>query len=165
MEAFFSTLAQYVDFLVLGFVAVPILTAPFDFEPLLLGWSSLHHAAPDNNYFRHLLIGGVFFAVSYFSGYALIAIGHQLVQDAHVQIVYEAQKPFDKDIAIPQPDWRFKLRAIPFFGVPLGPSEITAYRDDARYQVYWIICDNTSYENVLAGPTLKEQRLLIGAPP
>ena len=77
MEALFTALAYYIDFLVLGAIALALFCAPFGLvKPLTDGWQFFSKLVEDSHtYIQAGLISGVFFAVFYFSGYFLNAVG------------------------------------------------------------------------------------------
>src|SRR5689334_11906898 len=96
MEALFNALSQYIDFLVLGAVACVVLCAPLGLRPLTTGWRFLSELVKDSGTFIQIgLITGVLFALFYFSGYFLNAIGAAFIYPAHVSIVDTVATTFD----------------------------------------------------------------------
>src|SRR5215469_4694916 len=90
MDALFSALSQYIDFLVLGVLALATLCVPFGMRPLADGWRLLGTLLWERGYGTFVktgLISGATFALLYFSGYLLNAVGTAFVYPAHVSII------------------------------------------------------------------------------
>lgn len=169
MGALLEALSGYIDFLVLGAVAVAALCAPFGPRPFVTGWTYLTRSEKDSSLsIRSGLIVGALFALLYFSGYFLNAIGALFVYPAHVSIVDTVATRFDRDAINDQilglkP--AFFRRTIPVAGPFLSSpvqSELRNYWRDASRQIFWQVCDQKSADELLAGGILKELRLLRG---
>jgi hypothetical protein len=172
MEALFNALSQYIDFLVMGAVAFAVLCAPFGLRPLTSGWSFLDKAVKSveggGTFVQVGLIAGMLFAIFYFSGYFLNAIGAAFLHPGHIGIIDTVATRFDptqKDDTVLGLKPVFFKRVIPVFGPFLSTpaeSEMKNYRRDATRQIFWQVCDEKSAEEMLGGGILKELRLLRG---
>jgi hypothetical protein len=177
MEALFNALSQYIDYLVLGAVAFAALSAPFGLRPLTNGWRELSLLVRDSNAFVQVgLISGVLFALFYFSGYLLNAIGDAFLYPAHISIIdtvatFDPNKKDDTFLGFKRDDTSFLRlpvvfqRVIPVFGPLLpGPTkdELKNYWRDANRQIFWEVCDKTSGDDLLLGSPIKKLRLLRG---
>ena len=174
MGALLEALSEYIDFLVLGAIALAALCAPFGPEPLMKGWTYLCEpekagpGAPEKESsisIRGGLIAGALFALLYFSGYFLNAIGSTFVYPAHVGIV-DTVATFDPNNESSDAGLKDVVfeRLIPVLGSFLRPkrSELKNYWRDATRQILWQVCDQKSADESLAGGVLKELRLLRG---
>jgi hypothetical protein len=170
MEALFAALAQYIDYLVLGAVAFPVLCLPFGLmKPLRTAWARLSFRVRRSHTFIQAgLITGVLFSAFYFSGYLLNAVGHTFLRRAHYSVINSAatfdtkQKP-PFDFLGMRAD--FLVRSFPIVGPFLWPpreSELKSYWDDAARQFYWDVCDPHSLDDMTEGGIIKELRLLRG---
>jgi hypothetical protein len=183
MGALLEALSEYIDFLVLGAVAVAALCAPFGPSPLVKVWTYLGAPEKDgagaqekdstgtpekdsNISIRVGLIAGALFALLYFSGYFLNAIGATFVYPAHVGIVdtVASSDPNDSSNAELKPVVIKRLFPVfgPFRSRP-QQSELKNYWRDASRQIFWQVCDQKSADSLLGGGILKELRLLRGA--
>lgn len=169
MDALFNALSEYIDFLVLGAVALAALCAPFGLTPLAKGWIFLRRLLRrGNTAIQAGLIAGVLFALLYFSGYFLNAIGAAFVHRAHVGIVdtvatFDPNESRDSILGLKRVVF---VRVVPVIGPFLsnpGGLELKNYWRDARRQFFWQVCDQKSADEMLAGGLLKELRLLRGA--
>lgn len=175
MGALLEALSEYIDFLVLGAVALAALCAPFGLWPLTKAWTYLGRpendgsGAPEKDSgvsIRSGLIAGALFALLYFSGYFFNAIGATFVYPAHVSII-DSVASFDPDNK--NSDTKLKpavferLKPVfgPFLSRPEQP-ELKNYWRDASRQIFWQVCDQKSADGMLAGGILKELRLLRG---
>ncbi len=176
MGALLEALSEYIDFLVLGAVALAALCAPFGLRPLAKGWTYLATpekdglGAPEKDSsisIRGGLIAGALFALLYFSGYLLNAIGATFVYPAHVGIVHTVAT-FNLNNESPDAGSKRVVfeRLVPVFGPfrsrPEQP-ELRNYWRDASRQIFWQVCDQKSADSLLGGGILKELRLLRGA--
>lgn len=175
MEALFTALAHYIDFLVLGAIALALFCAPFGLvKPLTDGWQFFSKLVEDSHtYIQAGLISGVFFAVFYFSGYFLNAVGHAFLHRAHFSIIdttaklTTAKQTPENSLPkmFPGPSGIFYGRTIPIVGIVLNPlegDEVNSYWRDAERQVYWGICDWKSFDDMGGGPLTNQLRLLRG---
>jgi hypothetical protein len=168
MEALFNALSEYIDFLVLGVVAFASFCAPFGLRPVTEGWRILGISLKgrgNGTFVQVGLISGALFALSYFSGYFLNAIGATFIYPAHVSIVDTVATRNQNYFTIMGLKPVFIARVVPILGpfvTPHGP-ELDNYWRDAKRQIFWQICDQKSADELLAGGTLKELRLLRGS--
>lgn len=179
MEALFNALAQYIDFLVLGAVAIPALCLPFGLvKPLTAARDLLRSLLSTRHKLIQIgVITGVVFAALYFSGYLLNALGHAFLHRAHFSVIDTAAR-FDpakpdaaarvdpaKPNASVNKNSEFIERVVPLIGPFLSspdPDEIKSYWGDAKRQFYWDVCDPQSLDDMVGGGALKELRLLRG---
>lgn len=187
MDALVSTVTQYIDFLILGAVALLVWSIPFTVHnPITRAWAFLlekcfpQHGGPRKDRYSKFisvgLAGGLVFAIFYFSGYMLNSLGHYLLQDAHLAVIHESSlmyklkpepdgKPAikaDKPAAEPAPLPISKLYLRTFGVGKPTPEEIESYRQDSIRQMHWQICDKASYEEAFSGTLLKQLRMSRG---
>jgi len=177
MDALVSTVTQYIDFLILGAVALLIWSIPFTIHnPITRAWAFLlakcFPRERDDRYSKFIsvgLAGGLVFAIFYFSGYMLNSLGHYLLQDSHLAVIHESSLMYRGEI---KPETKpAKAEAVPLhdlywrtFGVGKpGSHEMEAYRQDSIRQMRWQICDKASYEEAFSGTLLKQLRMSRGA--
>lgn len=180
MDALVNSVTQYIDFLVLGAVALLIWSIPFTLhDPIVRWWNFLLEkcfpsAAQGNKekerdrYSKFIsvgLAGGLLFAIFYFSGYMLNAFGHAMLQSAHVGVIHESRFMYEggnKDKLLPKSD--LFVRPLPLFGKEADiPEEAETYRQDAIRQMHWQICDKASHDDVFGGTLVKQLRISRGA--
>jgi hypothetical protein len=177
MDALVNTVTQYIDFLILGAVALLIWSIPFTVHnPITRAWAFLlakcFPREREDRYSKFIsvgLAGGLVFAIFYFSGYMLNSLGHYLLQDSHLAVIHESSLMYrlkdapDKPAAEAAlvPVRQLYLRTFGF-GKP-GAEEVESYRQDSIRQMHWQICDKASYEEAFSGTLLKQLRMSRGA--
>ena len=170
MAELLNTLSQYIDFLVLGAFAFAALCAPFGPTRFTKWWSLLSTRLKSRETsVLASLIAGVLFALFYFSGYVLSAVGGAFLHPAHVSIVDAVATtrfdPSEKSDTVLGLKPVFFAQVIPVIGpllsTPAEP-ELKNYWRDATRQIFWEVCDQKSADDLLAGNALKELRLLRG---
>jgi len=171
MDALVSTIGQYVDFLILGAVALLIWSIPFTLhDPITRSWTFLLEkcfpaGAPHDRYSKFIsvgLAGGLLFAIFYFSGYMLNAFGHYLLQDGHYAVIHESSFIYTPDNTQELRPKADLYRRTFGFGEKPSPAELESYRQDSIRQMRWQICDKVSYEEAFSGTLLKQLRMTRG---
>jgi hypothetical protein len=177
MDNVIQAIERYLEFLILGGLAIGLLAIPFGprilkvwtaawaahVPPAVSGPAKLSDERPAPARLQTALQGGVLFGVTFMLGFLISDLGAWALQPSHLEVISRTQtfvctresalNPLD-------PNPGFWLTPLHHFG-RLEPNLYDALRWDDQRQQYWQIYKTASYNDAL-GSSMKQIRFVRG---